>query len=92
LTKDDELVSQFKEDYKKAPISTPDRAMLDYARKLTLEPRRMEESDVATLKEMGFSDAAILNINQVAGYFAFVNRLAQGLGVELEDFWSEEEF
>ena len=64
--------------------------MLDYAHKLTVEPWAVEGNDVAALKEKGFSEAAILDINQVTGYFAFVNRLAQGLGVELEDSWSDE--
>ena len=58
--------------------------MLDYAVKLTLEPWAMRETNVAKLREAGFGDAAILDINQVAGYYAFANRLAQGLGVELE--------
>ena len=39
----------------------------------------------------GFSDRAILDINQITGYYAYVNRLADGLGVELEPFWQEEE-
>ncbi len=58
--------------------------MLDYAAKLTREPWATQEEDVAALREAGFEDAAILDINQVAAYFAFVNRLADGLGVELE--------
>lgn len=61
--------------------------MLEYAAKLTLEPWNMKKSDVEKLREAGFSDAAILDICQVAGYYAFVNRLADGLGVELEDHW-----
>ena len=64
--------------------------MLDYAVKLTLEPWSMVEADVQALREVGFSDVAILDINQVTGYYAFVNRLADGLGVELEDFWDNE--
>ncbi len=64
-----------------------DRSMLEYAAKLTLEPWNMKEADVIVLRENGFTDAAILDINQVTGYYAFVNRLADGLGVELEDFW-----
>ena len=47
----------------------------------------MIEADVAALREAGFSDTAILDINQVTGYYAYVNRLADGLGVELEEFW-----
>lgn len=65
--------------------------MLDYAAKLTLEPWSMQEQDVIALKQADFSDAAILDINQVTGYYAFVNRLADGLGVELEAFWDEVE-
>ncbi len=66
--------------------------MLEYAAKLTLEPWNMKEADVKILRETGFSDEAILDINQVTGYFAFVNRLADGLGVQLEAFWTTEEF
>ena len=58
--------------------------MLDYVAKLTREPWNMEEADVVALRDAGFSDAAILDINQVTGYYAFVNRLADGLGVEPE--------
>ena len=61
-----------------------DRAMLEYVDKLTRRPWEMAPSDVARLREAGFSDAAVLDINQVAAYYAYVNRLADGLGVELE--------
>lgn len=47
----------------------------------------MVEADVIALHDAGFSDRDILDINQIAGYYAYVNRLASGLGVELEDFW-----
>ncbi len=65
--------------------------MLDYAVKLTREPWAMVEADVEALRAAGWSDAAILDVNQVTGYYAYVNRLADGLGVELEDFWDEDE-
>ncbi len=58
--------------------------MLEYSEKLTLRPWDMEEQDVLALREAGFSDSAILDINQVTGYYAFANRLAEGLGIELE--------
>lgn len=61
--------------------------MLDYVAKLTLEPWNMTNDDVIRLRDNGFSDNAILDICQVTGYFAFVNRLADGLGVELEHYW-----
>lgn len=50
----------------------------------------MVEEDVKALREVGFPDGAILDINQVAGYYAFANRLVDGLGVELEEFWEED--
>lgn len=64
--------------------------MLDYAVKLTRAPWTMVEDDVAALRAAGFDDRAILDINQVSAYYAFVNRLADGLGVELEAFWQQE--
>ncbi len=63
--------------------------MLEYAVKLTQEPWNMNQADVQRLREAGFEDVDILDINQITGYFAFVNRLADGLGVELEAYWNE---
>lgn len=84
LTNDTGLVEQLKNDWRQAEISSADRAMLEYAEKLTLRPWDMTEADVIALRQTGFSDSAILDINQVTGYYAFVNRLADGLGVQLE--------
>jgi len=58
--------------------------MLDYAAKLTRSPAAVGQADVDGLRDAGFSDAAVLDICQVTAYFAFVNRMADGLGVELE--------
>jgi len=63
--------------------------MLGYAVKLTRTPWEMTRDDVEALRRAGFTDAAILDVNQVTGYYAFVNRLADGLGVGLEAFWDE---
>ena len=76
-----------KKDFRQANLSTADRAMCEYVEKLTLKPWEMVETDVIALRDAGFSDSAILDINQVTGYYAYVNRLADGLGVELEEFW-----
>ncbi len=72
-------------------MAASDKAMLEYAAKLTAEPWNMVEADVIALRDAGFRDAAILDINQVTGYYAFVNRLADGLGIELEGFWENGE-
>ena len=65
--------------------------MLTYAVKLTKEPWNMVEADVIAMRDAGMSDAAILDTNQVTGYYAYVNRLADGLGVTLEAIHTGEE-
>jgi uncharacterized peroxidase-related enzyme len=90
LTGDDELVEQLKRGaWREVKLDPADQAMLTYVEKLTLRPWQMVEADVAALCEAGFSDAAILDINQVTAYYAYVNRLADGLGVTLESYWNE---
>ena len=78
------MVEQLIQDWRQAQLPEADRAMLAYVEKLTLRPWDMVEADVSALREAGFGDAAILDINQVTAYYAYVNRLADGLGVELE--------
>jgi uncharacterized protein YciW len=63
--------------------------MLAYAVKLTHRPASIDAADTDRLREVGFDDAGILDICQVTAYYNYVNRLADGLGVELEDTWSE---
>ena len=85
------LIDQLAADYTRADLSPADRAMLDYAVKLTRTPWAITVQDVESLHQAGFSNAAILDICQITGYFNFVNRLADGLGVELESYWKLEE-
>jgi uncharacterized peroxidase-related enzyme len=59
--------------------------MLQYVEKLTIEPSTITEEDIESLRNVGFNDGEILDICQITAYFAFVNRLASGLGVELEE-------
>ncbi len=56
-------------------------AFLIYAEKLTLSPGQMVEDDVKALRDAGASDGEILEANQIIGYFNYVNRLLNGLGV-----------
>ena len=88
LVEDDILVEQLSADWRQASLNEADQAMLTYVEKLTLTPWEMVEADVVALREAGFSDAGILDINQVTAYYAYVNRLADGLGVELEEMHS----
>jgi uncharacterized peroxidase-related enzyme len=62
-----------------------DRVMLEYASKLSETPGDMTEDDVTTLRAHGYDDRAIHDICAITAYYAFVNRIADGLGVELED-------
>jgi len=55
--------------------------LLRYAKKLTVTPAQMQESDVQALKSTGLNDGEILEANQIIGYFNYVNRLLNGLGV-----------
>ena len=66
--------------------------MLDYAVKLTLTPHHITEADISNLRSSGFDETAILDLCQVVSYYNYVNRLADGLGVELENYWEAEEF
>ena len=58
--------------------------MLGYSEKLTLTPSEMVADDVAALRSAGFSDRDILDIVEVVSYYAYVNRIADGLGVGIE--------
>ncbi len=81
-----ELVQALKTDYRCADLTPRQRAMLNYADKLTREPWAMTESDLILLREAGFDDRAILDLNQAVAYFAYVNRVADGLGVALDEY------
>lgn len=58
-----------------------------YALKLTLEPWAMQERDLSPMRAAGLSDRDIVDANQVVAYYNYVNRVADGLGVELERRW-----
>jgi uncharacterized peroxidase-related enzyme len=64
------------------------RALARYAIKLTRTPHEMVESDLAPVRAAGLSDRDIVDLNQVVAYFNYVNRVADGLGVELEARWA----
>ena len=74
-----------KTDHRDAALADSDRAMLDFVAKLTARPSSMTEGDVDVLRAHGFDDAAVHDIVQVTALFAYYNRLAEGLGIDLED-------
>lgn len=86
LLKDDALLAAVEDDWRAAGVSPKRKAMLGYSEKLTLRPWDVTETDVAMLREAGFTDRDILDIAEVVGYYAYVNRIADGLGVSLESW------
>ena len=64
--------------------------MLTYAVKLTRTPADVTQEDVAALRQVGFEDRDILDIAEATAYYAYVNRLASGLGVPLESWIPED--
>ncbi|MFQ5549638.1 MAG: carboxymuconolactone decarboxylase family protein [Gemmatimonadales bacterium] len=80
----DRVIAALGSDYRSANIDAADRTMLDYAVKLTVQPKEITAADVEVLRETGFDDRAIHDICAITAYYGFVNRIADGLGVELE--------
>ena len=67
--------------------------MCAYAEKLTIQPSDMSEADIQTLRQVGLDDVAIHDATQIIGYFNYINRVADALGVERERFirpWGED--
>jgi uncharacterized peroxidase-related enzyme len=61
-----------------------DLAGLAYVEKLTINPASLAREDIEALRDAGFDDGEILEINQVASYFAYANRMVLGLGIDTE--------
>lgn len=81
---DDPLIKQLMNDPDNADLEPKERAVVDFSLKLTRTPGAMEENDVQTLREQGFSDRNILDVVLVASLFNFMDRVADGLGVEVD--------
>ena len=71
-------------DWRTAELSWRERALCEYAAALTRDPAATGEAEVGALREAGLDDRAILDLVHVIGFFAYANRLVDGLGCELE--------
>jgi len=78
---DSKLVEAIKYDYENAPLSAQDRAMLDFAIRLTEDATQIQQSDLKGLRSVGFDDVAILQITLIASWFNYINRVADALGI-----------
>jgi uncharacterized peroxidase-related enzyme len=77
------LVEAIRRDYRTAPIDASTRALLDFAWKVTREQWECGEADVEGLRRLGFRDETIVDAVGIIGFFNFVTRVADALGVEL---------
>jgi uncharacterized peroxidase-related enzyme len=78
------LAETVKRDYREAPLSARDRALCEFAEKLTRHPSRMTAEDCQRLRREGLDDRDILDAVEVIAYFNYINRVADGLGVDPE--------
>ncbi len=83
--KDNAKIQKFIDDFHSVPLDARQHAMLTYALKLTQTPGHITERDLEPLRAVGFSDQDILDIAMITGYFNFVNRIANGLGVAFSE-------
>lgn len=71
-------------DWRTADISHLDKQILDYTEKITLEAHTITQEYIDGMKTLGFDDLMLHDIVQVVSYFNYVNRMADALGIELE--------
>jgi uncharacterized peroxidase-related enzyme len=85
-SKDDQLVEGMKQDYTRLELPQAERAMLDYAVKLTVAPSTASAEDIKTLRAHGFDDRDILDIVYVICLYNFNDRMADATGISGHDF------
>jgi uncharacterized peroxidase-related enzyme len=81
VTKDDALVAAITADWRSAPISERERAMLEYAETITKDATKVSPATLDGLRAHGFDDVAILQMTTIAAWFNYINRMADALGV-----------
>jgi alkylhydroperoxidase family enzyme len=86
-SQDSDLVAQLKRDWRRAKLSEANRAMLEYAEKLTVNPSGMTKTDLDGLRQH-FSEEQTFDIVIIACLFNFMDRLADAFGVELDPILS----
>ena len=83
--KDIDRIYKFIDAFNSIELSSKQQCIIDYVFKLTKNPSNVKKDDIDTLRNSGYSDKDILDINLITCYFNFVNRIALGLGVESSD-------
>jgi uncharacterized peroxidase-related enzyme len=83
-------VDRISADWRSAGLPDADVALCEYAEKLTLRPSSVGREDIDRLRAVGLDDEGISSAAQVVAYFNYINRIADGLGVPLEDWLGED--
>jgi uncharacterized peroxidase-related enzyme len=81
VTLNDEMVAALQKDFRTAPISDQNKAMLEYVVKLTRDATQCSPEDHKKLRAVGFDDKGILQITLIAAWFNYINKVADALGV-----------
>ncbi len=79
-------MDEIAENWKDSSLSEQQKAICYFAEKLTLSPGNINENDIKKVKKYGYSDKEISEIVQIISYFNYINRVADGLGLEPEEF------
>ena len=74
-------------DYRAADLEPRTRALCDFAIQLTCDPASISQADIDVLRTHGLDDAAIHDAIQVIGYFNYINRIADAIGIDHEPEW-----
>jgi len=88
LLKDDDLLARIESNWTTAGLGERRSGMLAFAERLTRTPGAMKREDVDALRSLGFTDRDVLDIVDVVAYYAYANRIADGLGITIEP-WTE---
>ncbi|MBZ0137081.1 MAG: hypothetical protein K8I27_11980 [Planctomycetes bacterium] len=84
MARDAELAEQVKEDFRTSKLEAQHKALCEWAEKLTLTPAECRREDIEGLKQAGWTEEQVVSAAQIIGYFNHLNRLADGLGIDLE--------
>ncbi len=79
-----EWVQEVQRNWRDATLTARESALCEYADKLTRDPPHVVEADIQALRAAGLDDRAIVDTAHVVGFFAYANRLVDGLGCQLE--------
>ncbi len=83
------MTAKVKQDWRSAGLDAATGVLLAFAEKLTSRPAGISSSDIDDLRQAGFSDTAIHDAVQVISYFNYINRVADGLGIDPEEWMGE---